>query len=70
MRLVNGKKQDIGNQVDAVKEAVPLQMELYVEFAKLQKAYFDELVQAGFSESQALHIVSVQGPLANGQPSQ
>ena len=68
MKLVDGNKQEIGSQVDAIKEAAPVQMEMYVEIAKLEKAYYDELVKAGFSENQALHIIAVQGAGANGQP--
>ncbi|ARK32152.1 hypothetical protein [Halalkalibacter krulwichiae] len=69
MRVINGTKQEIGSQLDALRQAIPLQLELYSEIAKLHKAYYNELVKAGFSKEEALHIVTVQGVGGNGQPS-
>ncbi|ASA22040.1 hypothetical protein [Paenibacillus donghaensis] len=46
---------------DSLMKALPALLGAYVTVAKAHKAYFDELVKAGFSEPQALHIVSIQG---------
>ena len=69
MMLTKGLQQEIRSQLDAMRQLVPMQLEIYEEFAKLQKAYYDELVKAGFTKEEALHIVTVQGVGANGQPS-
>ncbi|MEB4785106.1 hypothetical protein P5G60_25595 [Paenibacillus jamilae] len=44
-----------------ILKALPAMLGMYGAVAKASKAYFDELVAAGFSETQALHIVSDQG---------
>lgn len=36
------------------------QMELYELIAKCRKKYFDELVKEGFSEAQALEIITAE----------
>ena len=69
MKLVNKSKQEIGSEIDAMKAAAPLQIQMYAEIAKLEKKYYDELLKSGFKKDEALHIVAVQGVLANGQPS-
>ncbi|SDX64397.1 hypothetical protein [Salimicrobium album] len=70
MRLIDGQKQEIGSTIDQLRNAVPMQLEIYKEVAKLHKGYFDSLVEEGFTEEQALHIVTVQGINANGQPTE
>ncbi|MHB0864789.1 hypothetical protein ACYCS5_26970 [Paenibacillus sp. SEL3] len=44
-----------------ILKALPSMLGMYGAVAKASKAYFDELVAAGFSEAQAMHIVSTQG---------
>ncbi|KAF6636541.1 hypothetical protein ABEW32_11475 [Paenibacillus jamilae] len=40
---------------------LPALLGMYGPVAFATKAYFDQLVSTGFSEAQALHIVSAQG---------
>ncbi|WP_339200390.1 hypothetical protein MKY24_16650 [Paenibacillus sp. FSL P2-0322] len=42
-------------------KVLPAMLGMYGAVAKATKAYYDELIAAGFSEAQALHIVSAQG---------
>lgn len=42
-------------------KVLPAMLGMYGAVAKATKAYYDELVAAGFSEAQAMHIVSTQG---------
>ncbi|MMZ43859.1 hypothetical protein D1872_54270 [compost metagenome] len=44
-----------------ILKALPAMLGMYGAVAKASKAHFDELIAAGFSEAQALHIVSDQG---------
>ena len=69
MRLTKELQQEMRSQLDTMKQLVPMQLQIYKGFAKLQKAYYDELVKVGFTKEEALHIVTVQGVGANGQPS-
>lgn len=46
---------------ESMMKALPALLGAYGAVAKASKQYFDELVKAGFSEAQALHIVSTQG---------
>ncbi|AIQ54546.1 hypothetical protein [Paenibacillus sp. FSL R7-0331] len=46
---------------DSLMKALPALLGAYPSVARALKAYFDELVKVGFSEAQALHIISVQG---------
>jgi len=50
--------------MEQISKMVPAMMGTYPSVAKMMKAYFDELVKAGFSEAQALIIVAMQGVTA------
>lgn len=48
---------------DSLMKALPALLGAYGAVAKAHRAYFTELVNAGFTEGQALHIVATQGVL-------
>lgn len=47
--------------MDQIQKVMPALMGAYPKIAEITKAYYDELVKQGFTESQALHIVTEQG---------
>ncbi len=48
-----------------LRDFIELYKQHYPEFAAAQKAYFDSLVTAGFTEPQALEIVKSRGWVPN-----
>jgi len=44
--------------IDNMKNWSPLLMEHYVTTAKLRKAKYDSLIEAGFTEKQAVEIIT------------
>lgn len=60
------KKWSVEKEMNAHKKlelemAKDSELELYPIIAQCLKAYFDELINQGFTEQQALHIVAIQG---------
>jgi len=49
---------------DSIAKIQPMMLGLYPAIARLTRAYYNELVKEGFTEAQALHIVSTQGIMA------
>lgn len=49
---------EIQMAIDNIKNWSPLLMEHYVTTAKLRKSKYDSLLAAGFSEQQAIEIVT------------
>jgi hypothetical protein len=58
------EKMEIELAAENSERAVPAMIGSYPSIAKMSKAYYNELVKEGFSETQALHIVSSQGVFA------
>jgi hypothetical protein len=52
---------------DQIMKVLPALLGAYSGIAKATKAYYDELVKHGFTEQQALKIVSEQGFMAGIQ---
>lgn len=53
----------------AIMDNFEAQVEFYRVSAKIQKAFYDELINAGFNEQQALEIVKYQGIAGGGSQS-
>jgi len=58
------EKLEFEIMIDNMAKLTPAMLGIYPSIAKLTHSYFNELVKEGFTESQALHIVAIQGVTA------
>lgn len=62
------QKLEMEMVTDQLIKALPTLMGAYPVISQATKAYFDELKKVGFTQEQALHIVSTQGIMAGIDP--
>lgn len=59
--VIKGSKSDkpLAEELERYRENLSFQFEMYELIARSRKKYFDELVESGFTEVQAMEIIKV-----------